>query len=195
MMLTPFWQSLDEKILRGVHHYAQPVLDKVILAITQGGDELALIIATILLALVLLWRYRRLHEALLYTLAAITSFVLNGTLKRIFERPRPQLWQQIIPLPRDYSFPSGHAMISMTVYGLAAWLLAMHFPQWRRAILIVAGLLILSIGGSRVYLGVHWPSDVLAGFFCGLLIVTASGIWHHKQPRSLSTEIDITQNK
>ena len=81
-------------------------------------------------------------------------------------------------------------MISMTVYGLAAWFLAEHFAQWRKAILWTMGLLILLIGFSRVYLGVHWPSDVLAGFTGGFVIVALSALWHR---RSFATEEGTTR--
>jgi undecaprenyl-diphosphatase len=194
-MQTPFWQAYDESISRWLHSHANPFFDQAMAAITRVGNPLALIMATTLLAF-LLWRLHQLRRvALLYAGAAYSSFYLNGWLKRQFERPRPQLWQQIIPLPSDASFPSGHAMISMTVYGLAAWLLAERYPRWRRLILLVAVLLIFSIGLSRVYLGVHWPSDVLAGFLFGLLIITASGVWHHKRHRSLATQINVTPDE
>lgn len=194
-MTAPFWQSLDEQISRWIHSHANPYFDQVMTTITFAGNPLPLIISTTVLAFLLMRHYQFRRVALLYAGAAYTSFFLNSWLKRQFERPRPQLWQQIIPLPGDASFPSGHAMISMTVYGLAAWLLAHHYPQWRRVILLVAGLLILSIGASRIYLGVHWPSDVLAGFLFGFIIVAASGVWHHRQHRSLAAQVNVTQNE
>lgn len=180
MMIQPFWQPLDEQISRWVHSNAHPVLDQTMLSITHGGDPLPLFTMTLVFALLLLWRYEQRRVAITYALAAFTSFILNAWLKTVFDRSRPQLWQQIIPLPRDASFPSGHAMISMTVYGLAAWFLAEHFTQWRKTILLGLGLFILLIGSSRVYLGVHWPSDVLAGFIVGFIIVTISALWHRR---------------
>lgn len=194
-MTAPFWQPFDEQISRWVHSLANPLLDRVMLAITFVGNPLPLIIATTLLAFFLLRRYQLRRVALLYAGAAYTSYFLSALLKRQFKRERPHLWQQIIRLPSDPSFPSGHAMISMTVYGLAAWLLAHYYPRWRRVIYLVAGLLIFSIGVSRVYLGVHWPSDVLAGFLFGFLVIVASGVWHHKRHRSLIPQIDVTQNE
>ncbi len=192
MNITPFWQPFDEQISRWIHGHANATLDQAMVGITHGGDPLALVTMTFVFALLLLWRYERRRVALVYATAALTSFVFNGWLKAFFERQRPQLWQQVIPLPGDTSFPSGHAMISMTVYGLAAWFLAEHFAQWRKAILWTMGLLILLIGFSRVYLGVHWPSDVLAGFTCGFVIVAISALWHR---RSFPTQVNIAQDK
>ena len=194
-MTAPFWQSYDEQISRWIHSQANSLMDQVMLTITQGGNQLALITATVIFALLLLWRTQRRRDALLYAMAALTSFVLNALLKRFIGRPRPQLWEQLIALPSDASFPSGHAMISMTVYGLAGWMLAQHYPRFRRTILLGAVLLILSIGSSRIYLGVHWPSDVFAGFFFCLVIVIASGHYHHRRMRSLTPQINVTQNE
>ena len=170
---APFWQPLDEQISRLVHGNANPALDQAMVGITSAGDTLMLVTMTAVFAAILLWRHPQRRVSLIYVTAALASYLLNGWLKRFFERPRPQLWQQIIPLPGDASFPSGHAMISMTVYGLAAWFLAEHFAAWRKAILRVMGLLILLIGFSRVYLGVHWTTDVLAGFAAGGVLVYA----------------------
>lgn len=192
MKFAPFWQPLDEQISRTIHSQASPALDQAMIAFTSAGNRASLILAGAALTLILFWRYRRFNVAALYLAASLLSFALNGWLKRQFERPRPQLWQQVIPLPGDHSFPSGHAMISMTVYGLAAWFLAEHFPQWRKAILYTMGLLILLIGSSRVYLGVHWPSDVFVGFFCGFIINALSAVWHR---RSFAAQINVAQNE
>ena len=175
---APFWQPLDEQISRWVHSAASPALDQAMIGVTSAGDTLTLVTMTAVFAAILLWRHPQRRVSLIYMTAALTSFWLSESLKAFFGRTRPQLWQQVIPLPANASFPSGHALISMTVYGLAAWFLAEHFAQWRKAILWTTGLLILLIGFSRVYLGVHWPSDVLAGFSCGFVIVALSAFIH-----------------
>lgn len=192
MNFQPFWQPLDEQVSRAVHSAANPVLDQAMVGITSAGNMLTLVTMTAVFAAILLWRHPQRRVSLIYLTAASSSFLLSEWLKAFFGRARPQLWQQIVPLPGNASFPSGHAMISMTVYGLAAWFLAEHFAQWRKAILWTMGLLILLIGFSRVYLGMHWPSDVLAGFSCGFVIVAVSALWHR---RSFTTEVNVPQNE
>lgn len=191
-MTIPFWQPLDEQISRWVHSAASPALDQAMVGVTSAGNTLTLVMMTAVFAAILLWRHPQRRVSLIYVTAALTSFLLSEWLKALFGRARPQLWQQVIPLPGNASFPSGHAMISMTVYGLAAWFLAEHFAQWRKAILWVMGLLILLIGFSRVYLGVHWPSDVLAGFTCGFVIVTISALWHR---RSFAAQVNVPEDE
>ncbi len=91
-------------------------------------------------------------------------------LKLFFAKPRPQLWHQLI-VETSSSFPSGHALGSMVVYGFLAYLLATEFPRSARLIYTVMTGLILLIGLSRLYLGVHWLTDVIAGYLVGFLWV------------------------
>ncbi|MFA5996697.1 MAG: phosphatase PAP2 family protein [Candidatus Paceibacterota bacterium] len=90
-------------------------------------------------------------------------------LKTLIARARPD---GLIPsiIETTYSFPSGHAVAAMAFYGFIAFFLARHYREHTRKIVVVTALLILSIGFSRLYLGVHFPSDVIAGFALG-------GIW------------------
>lgn len=93
---------------------------------------------------------------------------MNRVLKSIFERPRPHLHHLVHV--GYYSFPSGHAMSSMAFYGFLAYLVHVRFKKagMRSAgVWISAGSLIVLIGLSRIYLGVHYPTDILGGFFAG----------------------------
>ncbi len=115
---------------------------------------------------------RRQREALLLVIVALGVELLSQILKLVFHRPRPDPFFGIAP-PSSYSFPSGHALISMVFYGTLGILLS------RRASIRLAlyGLAAL-IGFSRIYLGVHYPTDVLAGFamavFCLSLVFYAN---------------------
>ncbi|MBF8267824.1 MAG: phosphatase family protein [Dehalococcoidia bacterium] len=120
----------------------------------------------------LAWR-RRKAECLMVG-GALLSFGLNPLLKMIVDRPRPAADLVVVWQNEDgLSFPSGHAFTAMVVFGLLYYLAPVLFP-WRRAVLLVrisSPLLILLIGLSRVYLGAHWPSDVLGGFLVGGLVL------------------------
>ena len=84
------------------------------------------------------------------------------------QTPRPQLWQQLIK-ETSFSYPSGHALGSMVIYGFIAYLLAFHYPKFAQIIYTFAAILIGAIGLSRLYLGVHWPTDIIAGYGVGYL--------------------------
>jgi undecaprenyl-diphosphatase len=97
---------------------------------------------------------------------------LNYLLKQLFLRDRPQLWERILDVS-NYSFPSGHAMISLVVYGFIGYWLAKKYPAWRWLTTSFTIAFILAIGFSRLYLGVHWPTDVIAGYTAGLVWLLA----------------------
>jgi membrane-associated phospholipid phosphatase len=105
-------------------------------------------------------------------LAAVAgSAVLNQMLKGLFERPRPHFDHPLL-IETSYSFPSGHAMESFVVYGMLAYfgVLALRSWEWRVGVVCGAALLVVLIGFSRMYLGVHYFSDVIAGYAAG-------GVW------------------
>ncbi|MBC8084151.1 MAG: phosphatase PAP2 family protein [Hymenobacter sp.] len=123
--------------------------------------------ACLLIDWFLLVRRHRWHS-LLVPVVALGSIALNLVLKQLYHRPRP-----LLPLisASGLSFPSGHAMISASFYGLLIYLVHAHVrrPGWRWLLMGGLGLLIGLIGLTRVYLRVHYATDVLAGFMAGLI--------------------------
>ena len=99
----------------------------------------------------------------------LVTEVLNIALKEAFQRIRPSLFEEVATL-HSYSFPSGHSMASAAVYGSVAVLVARACPAWERLALTSAAALVLLIGTSRIFLGVHWPTDVLAGWAGGAFV-------------------------
>lgn len=172
-------QQFDEMILRWVHSQARPWLDWLMLVITQFGSSGFLLVAGLAVAVFFFRRYGRRREAVAMLLAVGLAQLLNQLCKYSFQRPRPHLWDTRLVL-HSYSFPSGHVMVSMAVYGSAALLLSYAFPRGRWLFRSAATVLVLLIGLSRVYLGVHWPSDVLAGFAAGLVIMFVIVWWHSR---------------
>jgi len=115
-----------------------------------------------------LWLQGNRRSMLLVLTAIFSGFIMSSLLKRGFDRPRPDL----VPhgsITYTASFPSGHAMLSAIVYLTLAVLVARVQPQRRMKVFLlgIAALLTLMIGISRVYLGVHWPTDVIAGWAAG----------------------------
>ncbi|HYR20245.1 MAG TPA: phosphatase PAP2 family protein [Myxococcales bacterium] len=166
--------AVDRAVSLTLHRLDSPWMDAVMLAFTFLGSFPA--VAAVVVA-VAIWRVRshdRRSAVALVLVVAVTE-LLNLGLKEIFQRPRPSLFQEIATL-HSYSFPSGHAMASAAVYGSVAGVLARAYPAWRRAILLGACSLVLLIGLSRVYLGVHWITDVLAGWAAGAFIALAAAL-------------------
>ena len=121
----------------------------------------------VLLVLALVLR-RRTREGAFAVISIVGSLLLNIAAKHTFARTRPDLWHSIAPAETTYSFPSGHAMGSMTlamVVVLLCWSVRTPWGwNWRWPVTLLAGVFVLLVGLSRIYLGVHYPSDILAGW-------------------------------
>lgn len=154
----------DAPVLRWVHAHATPGRDaamKLVSAVgyMHGVVPMGFVIFFVLLAL------RQRGNALFFAVAVVGAGTLNVAAKLFFRRTRPDLW--LSPAPEHtYSFPSGHAMGSMA---LAAALAVLAWPtRWRWWAIVLGGAFTLLVGFSRVYLGVHYPSDVIAGWSASL---------------------------
>lgn len=148
----------DAALLGWLAAYRQPWLDTLMLGLTWLGSLWLLLPAIGLLTL-------RCRQAGLQTLFALLSAsVLCHVLKVLIDRPRPDLWPSVLPLPADAAFPSAHSAQAMA---LAVALLYFAPSGWR--LRVGAGLILLAglVGLSRLYLQVHWPSDVVAGWLLG----------------------------
>lgn len=159
--------AFDEAILLWINGFANPTLDRVMLTATRLGDPEVVVPLTCVGVVWLWWRWRW-RIAAIFAITCIGGAVLSTGFKLLFEKARPALWPQLIT-ETSYSFPSGHALGAMVLYGFSAYLLAQWFQPQKRLIYGVAALLIGSIGFSRIYLGVHWPTDVVAGYSIGFL--------------------------
>ena len=156
--------SWDKPTLLWIHSFATPTRDAlaVWVSILGGIQVIGPITAIVTVALMLRSRWR---QGVFFALCVAGAGVLNVTAKLVFQRHRPDFW--VSPRPElDYGFPSGHAMGSLA-FALALALLVWN-TRWRWLALLTAGLFALVVGFSRLYLGVHFPSDVLAGFMASL---------------------------
>lgn len=156
----PLW--FDVPILNWFHAHASPLLDTIFIAITNIGGIAAVIIAAGLICAWLLYKHRMLTKNVWLILFGLGgAAAANIVLKGLFHRDRPSLWHQAV-IETGFSFPSGHAMASAA---LATCLVITAWPtKWRIPTILIAGVTVLAIGSSRLYLGVHYPSDVLAGW-------------------------------
>ena len=153
----------DDPILLKAHAYAGPGMDRFFILISQLGYE-GVILIDVLIVLALLL-YRRWREAVFAAIAFSGSALLNLGSKQFFQRDRPSLWESVSP-EHTYSFPSGHAMGSMT---LAMVVILLAWPtRWRWPALLLAATFALLVGYSRIYLGVHYPSDILGGWMAAI---------------------------
>lgn len=142
--------------------------------ITNFGGAIFLIIATIILFILI--KNKKIGFSIISNLVIVT--ILNQLLKNILQRPRPNEFRIIEET--GYSFPSGHSMVSMAFYGYLIYLIYRYvknkYVKW--ALIVLLSILICTIGISRIYLGVHYTSDVLGGFLISIsyLVIYISAV-------------------
>ena len=161
-------QAFDVAILQWLHAHQSKPLTALMVEMTYLGTG-TVVIVVVGVAALFLWHTEHKHSARLLLAATIGNILLNGVLKLVYHRARPTVfeWQTAAV---SSSFPSGHAMSATVVYGTVAYLLVrLQKHDWAKALtLVTAVLLILLICLTRLYLGVHYPSDVIGGIIVGL---------------------------
>ena len=159
--------GFDRSILLIIHQWSNPSLDSLMISVTRLGDP-EWVVGVIVGTLCWLGLKRCYPEVIMFTIACLGAFVLNSSMKVFFAKARPELWTRLIP-ETSFSFPSGHALGSIVLYGAIAYLLSRQVPKKSRLFYGIAIGIVTAIGFSRLYLGVHWPTDILAGYGIGFL--------------------------
>jgi undecaprenyl-diphosphatase len=191
-IIEPQTQGMDLALLNETHSFANPAVTAFMQGITTLGSAPALTIVVMLSAIFLFLRGARV-EALALIAASAGAGLLDAGLKLWFHRDRPSVDWALAREP-TFSFPSGHAMLSLVVYGMLLYLI-LRLSRSRLLDVtasVIALPLIVGIGVSRVYLGVHYPSDILAGFLAGaiwlLAVILSLEAWRRLFPtRILAT--------
>ncbi|MBH8576137.1 phosphatase PAP2 family protein [Nostocaceae cyanobacterium CENA369] len=169
ILAVKIWQNAggfpwDLPILWAVHSTANPQLDVLAVMLARFGSFWTALPILGAIALILLFQKRWRTLAYLLT-TSIGSSIINRTAKEFMHRVRPNLWESSAP-EFDFAFPSGHAMTSMT---LVVILLVLTWASpWRWLLLAFGSLYVVAVGWCRLYLGVHFPSDILAGWMVAL---------------------------
>lgn len=174
--------AFDEAVLRGVHELANPALDTVMRYATNLGYTWAIAAGTIIIVWLCL-RQGKYRQAL-FALAGIGgSAFINLILKALFQRDRPQLWERLVT-ENSYSFPSGHAMASAS---LAMVIVVLLWPtKWRLTAIIGGIIYMVFIAFTRLYLGVHYPTDIIAGWLVTALWIVIAAAVIKNYPRKTS---------
>ncbi|MEX1182557.1 MAG: phosphatase PAP2 family protein [Gemmatimonadota bacterium] len=193
-----FTQALDERALHWFEARRSPLLDEIMLEVTSLGNG-AVLVMLVAVTSVFLWLTHHRWSVYILLVGVFGGKILNNVLKVSFGRNRPDMieWADHVS---SKSFPSGHAMAAIIAYGSVAYLVSRlePAPRLRAATWLVAGMIILAIGISRLYLGVHYPSDVIGGFLAGLawLAFVASSVaalrfFAPRRPQTETEEQDL----
>lgn len=169
LMVTGNLQWFDDPIREWVYSIRNPALTEVLKVITYMGNWQTI---TLLCIVLLLFRKTRLRYGVPVSAGAIFVTIFNRIIKLIFKRPRPEESLHLIE-EGGYSFTSGHSITSMVVFGLLIYLVRKYVRNRKAANILTAALAVpwIFIGLSRIYMGVHFPSDVLAGWALGAAVL------------------------
>ena len=175
--LLAFWVSthpvlgIDVTITREFQENNSPWLEFLMVAVSYIGNVFALSLGLIVLAFVVFWALDLRLEAITIVVLSVVSSLLNGLIKTIVGRPRPNAsLVEILQVAGGKSFPSGHVMSYVAFWGLLFSFSVILFQGrswWRIALMIISALFVVLVGPSRIYLGDHWASDVLGAYLIG----------------------------
>lgn len=159
---------MEEHVLRWLHQQSTPALDALFRASHQLGTFAW---CASLVALMVAWHAvrRQPRDVLAWLSVGVATFVVPEVLKGVMARPRPDLWPWLVSVV-GYSFPSGHAAASAALYPLLTWDVLRGRQGLARVAYALGFILAVPVGLGRLYLGVHWPSDVVAGWAVGILL-------------------------
>lgn len=161
---------MDDAALQWLARHTSDRLDMRAVEVTSlGAGVTVLTITVVVAALLALLRHR--HYAALLLVSVGGGWILSPLLKALFDRERPQVVDWRVPYAGQASFPSGHALMGMILYVTLAYIVHRLGGRWWVTTLAVAAatVVVTLIGVTRIYLGVHYPSDVLAGFAVGFV--------------------------
>jgi undecaprenyl-diphosphatase len=160
--------AVDDPALSYAVHHRSAVATTVFHAFTRVGDPVPISVLALLGGLALAYAARSRRPLVVTAIAAVGVQALVFGIKALVARPRP-VPAYALDTAGGYSFPSGHSTSSLVIFGVLAWLLSARVrPTWARvAVWALAALLVLGVGSSRVYLGVHHPTDVVAAWLLG----------------------------
>lgn len=152
--------SFDVSILNFVHTFTSPINDVIFQSATNIAGATVIAFITVLLVIFFLYKNQRVNATIL--VAGMGGAVAaNVILKLLFHRDRPSLWHPSV-IETGFSFPSGHSMLSMAL--VLCIVLILWKTRYKWVAIISGALIVVVVGLSRLYLGVHYPSDVLAGW-------------------------------
>ena len=157
----------DAAVLRSVAILRRPWLNGIAMDLTALGFPVIVALFTLALGALLLARVDK-RGAIVLAITSFASAAMTLALKTLLERPRPEIVPRLVEVT-GLSYPSGHSLASAAVYLTAAFVMARHLGLWseRAAGVAFSASVVVLIGSSRVYLGVHYPSDVLGGILVG----------------------------
>ncbi len=193
--------EFDKEVFAWIHSFRSPAMTNIVVPITELGSQWAYLILIPIITGILYYTGKNWRVSYQAFFILLSTFLLNLGIKHLISRPRPDVAIRLVEVTDgSFSYPSGHSMCALAFYGFNIYLIFKFVKKtWLRYTLIISQLLlILLIGTSRVYLGVHYPTDVIAGFAAGfvwlalcIVIVRSVNFYRRKHERVPANEEEL----
>ncbi|RHW43436.1 PAP2 family protein [Neobacillus notoginsengisoli] len=180
----------DQNIIQYVQGFESPKLTAMMKLFSLIGGTMAVMVISLLAIFILYIAFKHRSELVLFIAVMVGANFLFLSLKQVFHRARPDLHR--LAEASNYSFPSGHATMAFALYGALTFLLWRHISSQigRVLLIILSAFMILTIGISRIYLGVHYPSDIMGGYFISAFWLTfAIGFYQRYKERQYKRKL------
>ena len=171
---------MEREILLAIHQIANPLLDA-LFTFTDHAFDVAPMTVLVLIVGANRFVAKDSRAGFMWLGAGVWTAILIPTLKGLFNRDRPELWETLVE-PSLQSFPSGHSFAASAIFPLLAFQVVQWRPKWRKPAFAIGIAMPLLIGFGRLYLGVHWPTDVLAGWAIGGFTAWGAARWFSLKP-------------
>jgi len=187
--------DINRSMLLTIHSYRTPALDRLAFDATWFGSTTGILVISVLI-IGAFWLLKRYVDLGMYAAVLIGASLMVLTFKVLFHEARPQVFPPLVH-ETNYSFPSGHSLTSFAVWGFIAWwVVSLDIRQFWRWLFALLGILVaITVALSRLYLGVHWPTDVLAGVFLGFGWVAVCALGHRWLTRHARRERRAAMHK
>ena len=167
LLLTGYMSNIDSLIYEFIFSFNNSILTDIFKLISFIASTKMIVLYNIIIVIVMI--IRKSNKLLLVPIASLISAIVNNLIKVIVARERPGINPLVIET--TYSFPSGHSMISILFFGTILYILNRDNYKYKRVFNIIIPIYILSVGISRIYLGVHYFSDCITGYLIALIIL------------------------
>lgn len=174
----------DIPIILSIHQSSSPLLDTIFTMITDTSGPIGIMIP-VAIASLWLWRRNERFQMATVIFSTVGMGIITSVLKLIFQRPRPDVFPPLVPQV-SYSFPSGHTGSAVAFYGLMGVLL-WHEGYYVAAVLCWVWVILVML--SRIYLGAHYPSDVLASLALGIIWVVLLVLSNRRRTSGISSDV------
>ena len=167
LLITGYMSNIDSLIYEFIFSFNNSILTNIFKLISFIASTKMIVLYNIIIVIVMI--IRKSNKLLLVPIASLISAIVNNLIKVIVARERPEINPLVIET--TYSFPSGHSMISILFFGTLLYILNRDNYKYKRVFNIIIPIYILSVGISRIYLGVHYFSDCITGYLIALIIL------------------------